>query len=171
MDEADVTTSDIADTGASGSDRDRRRAMFDERVESHDRQHPGYKNHWRELEAILRPIGGWAIVARPDPDPLVGDYLRAGRTFASDGVRIVSGLQRECHRNCANLWRTGDAIAIGTGYALSVDGLWREHSWAWDHDGSIIETTDEREYYFGLQMEGEYARWFADWVDPECGTH
>ena len=62
--------------------------------------------------------------------------------------------------------RRGDAVAVGTGYALSRDLLWREHSWAWDRDGRLIETTETRTRYFGIRMDGPEAEWFADWIDP-----
>jgi hypothetical protein len=71
--------------------------------------------------------------------------------------------------NAVALWRHGEAVAIGTGYALSDDALWREHSWAWDRQGAVIETTEPRVRYFGLRFEGEQADWFAQWVTPQDG--
>jgi YD repeat-containing protein len=68
--------------------------------------------------------------------------------------------------NAVALWRKGDAIAIGTGYALSSDLLWREHSWAWDSEGRLIETTETRTRYFGVRMDGPQADWFANWIAP-----
>ena len=59
------------------------------------------------------------------------------------------------------LWRSGGAVAIGAGYAQSDDLMWRQHSLAWDRDGSLIETTETRKRYFGVRMDGTQAEWFA----------
>jgi hypothetical protein len=43
-----------------------------------------------------------------------------------------------CHENVARLWtdKRWGLVAIGTGYALSEDGLWRRHSWVGYEPGS-----------------------------------
>ena len=41
---------------------------------------------------------------------------------------------------------------IATGYALSGDNLWRQHSWGIDPDGVLAETTDERHAYVGIVL-------------------
>jgi hypothetical protein len=46
----------------------------------------------------------------------------------------------------------GEVPAIGTGYALSEDGLWRQHSWGLREDGGVVETTSGREMYVGLRL-------------------
>ena len=51
-------------------------------------------------------------------------------------------------------------IGIGTGYALSVDGLWRQHSWGVARD-LIIESTEARVKYFGRLLRGADADMFA----------
>ena len=51
-------------------------------------------------------------------------------------------------------------VAIATGYALSDDGLWRQHTWGILRDG-ILETTEARIEYFGLLLQGERADEFA----------
>lgn len=76
------------------------------------------------------------------------------------------GARSNCHVNAVTLWRSGEAVAIGTGYALSDDQLWREHSWAWDRDGYLIETTEPRNRYYGLRMDGPRAERFANWMAP-----
>ena len=48
--------------------------------------------------------------------------------------------------------------------ALSADSLWREHSWAWDREGNLVETTETRTRYFGVRLDGPEADWFADWI-------
>jgi hypothetical protein len=52
-------------------------------------------------------------------------------------------------------------VGIGTGYALSADGLWRQHSWGVRRQG-ILETTAPREKYFGILLQGSSADSFAE---------
>ena len=63
------------------------------------------------------------------------------------------GERPDCHVNAVALWRRGDAIAVGTGYALSPDLIWRQHSWAWDRDGRLIETTETQTRYFSVRVD------------------
>jgi hypothetical protein len=68
-----------------------------------------------------------------------------------------------CHQNVAAAWRnrrTG-IIAIATGYALSDDGLWRQHSWGILRNG-ILETTEVRIRYFGILLQDTRADEFAE---------
>jgi hypothetical protein len=51
--------------------------------------------------------------------------------------------------------------AIGAGYALSDDGLWRPHSWDVDVDGTAVETTIDRQMYVGVTLDGVQALEFA----------
>ena len=70
----------------------------------------------------------------------------------------------QCHLNVARLWnerkKGSRLIGVGTGYALSDDGLWRGHSWGLTKKG-IIETTVRRVKYFGLSLVGEGADLFC----------
>ena len=145
---------------------DERRAAFAARVAEHDRAHPGYAAAWQRFAATLLAIGGTDVVPPGSADPLV-DLLRTeGGVVPAPDVVPRAGEPGDCHVNAVRLWRTGDAVAIGTGYALSADGLWREHSWGVDAAGRIVETTAERVTYYGVTMTGERAQWFADWIDP-----
>ena len=67
-------------------------------------------------------------------------------------VKFVDMTTSGCHNNCDLLLENDDTIKIFTGYALSLDGLWRYHSWCIDKDDSIIETTESRILYFGAQV-------------------
>ena len=52
-----------------------------------------------------------------------------------------------------------------TGYALSDDGLWRQHSWLIAKPGrrwTVIETTCRRLLYYGVVLTEEEARHHAD---------
>jgi hypothetical protein len=47
--------------------------------------------------------------------------------------------------------RSRGAVRIASGYALTGDGLWRQHSWGVDAaDGRVIETTVRRVRYYGV---------------------
>ena len=57
-----------------------------------------------------------------------------------------------------------------TGYALSDDGMWRQHSWCicdageeYIEDSIIIETTEKRLAYFGFIMDEEESEEFVCW--------
>jgi hypothetical protein len=67
-----------------------------------------------------------------------------------------------CHQNIASVWtkRKFGIVGIATGYALSDDGLWRQHSWGILRDG-VLETTQTRQKYFGIVFQGERADFFA----------
>lgn len=109
------------------------------------------------LESRLLEIGGKRFVARDEPDLekiLERGYLREG-----DGAQLVNGTPNRCHGNAAYLWERGEADIV-TGYALSEDGLWRQHSWG-EKDGEIIETTSKREKYYGVRLTDEEAAQFA----------
>lgn len=69
----------------------------------------------------------------------------------------------QCHRNVAKLWvkKPRALSAIGTGYAPSDDGLWRQHSWGSRADGKVVEPTVVRVKYFGLMLKNKEAALFA----------
>jgi hypothetical protein len=72
-----------------------------------------------------------------------------------------------CHQNIAAIWKfqRPRIVSIATGYALSEDGLWRQHSWGILREG-LLETTAERRRYFGILLSGSEADHFA-----ECNPH
>ena len=56
---------------------------------------------------------------------------------------------------------------IATGYALSEDGLWRQHSWVvqpMTRTVKVWETTVERVAYFGVVLNDEECQEFFDTV-------
>jgi hypothetical protein len=143
---------------------EQRREMFESRVRAIDAGNPGYAEKWRAFESIVLKDGGYAIVPRFDPDPFIDALIERGLNYSDGLVFLKPGTERECHINSCKLWEAGEAAAIGSGYGLSEDGLWREHSWAWDFNSRIIETTERRCSYFGLRFEGEDARHYSDWI-------
>ncbi len=114
-----------------------------------------------KLRRVLLALGGEMLVAPPNADPLIPELIEFGFVFSSP-VAMRAGRASECHANVARLWahKRRFLCAIGTGYALSEDGLWRQHSWGISRT-RIIETTVPRVAYFGLAMFGERADVFA----------
>jgi hypothetical protein len=113
------------------------------------------------LKTRLLQLGGSHLVAPVAPDPDLDAILSQG--FLQDSNVILEEMERNsCHWNVAALWlkKQADLIAVGTGYALSKDGLWRQHSWG-IRSASILETTEKRTHYFGLRLSGEDANKFA----------
>jgi hypothetical protein len=113
------------------------------------------------LKPLLLKLGGAYVVApqRPDPDlPLLIEF-----GFVTSGPVLVKSMDHQaCHRNVAEIWkaRKHGVVAIGSGYALSSDDLWWEHSWGILREG-ILETTTKRLKYFGLVLQGAKADSFA----------
>jgi hypothetical protein len=114
------------------------------------------------LKRLLLRLGGDFLVAPPKPDPDIPMLLKSG--FMTNGpVKLKTMNSRACHQNVAAVWkaRKFGIVAIATGYALSEDGLWRQHSWGILRDG-ILETTKLRLKYFGILLQGARADHFAE---------
>lgn len=80
--------------------------------------------------ALLLRFGGDALVAPPKRDPDLRVLLESGFLTAGP-ITLKLMKSSSCHQNVANLWkhRKYGIIGIVTGYALSEDRLWRQHSW------------------------------------------
>ena len=116
----------------------------------------------RALRSLLLDMGGVELVAPPWPDCDVPVLIHAG--FVMEGrVKLRIMERSQSHRNVSRLWgrKRNGLVGIGTGYALSGDGLWRQHSWGVGWRG-IIETTQARVKYFGLLLLGRDADSFAE---------
>jgi hypothetical protein len=115
----------------------------------------------KQLKSLLLKIGGDFIVAPPKEDPEVPRLLRAG--FLMSGPILLKPMKASmCHQNISAVWTKGrkGLIGIATGYALSEDGLWRQHTWGVMRDG-VLESTEERLKYFGLLLQDSAADHFA----------
>jgi hypothetical protein len=70
-------------------------------------------------------------------------------------VVVKGGVRRQsqCHSNTAELWDLNKdrGFKIMTGWALSGDKQWRQHSWG-VHKGKVIETTVKRKAYYGYVL-------------------
>ena len=74
-------------------------------------------------------------------------------------LKQIPGTSRECHRNSCLLWRNNTNVTIVTGYALSDDGLWRQHTWCIMGE-EVWESTTRRELYFGYVLNTKEAEKF-----------
>ncbi len=144
---------------------ERLRHVFQERVDAQDVEHPGYAKEWAGFQETLLRYGGVAVVPPGRPDPMLGIFTKDAEVFSPRTIETVQGTASDCHANVVALWRSGRVIALGTGYGLNGD-LWREHSWGWRSQDRLVETTEPRECYVGVRLEGDRALWFADWIDP-----
>ena len=105
------------------------------------------------LEQKLLTHGGIRMIYRYEPDLKL--LLQRGHIF-NEPVDLVPGDLGQCHSNVARIWNEQRKIhAIVTGYALSEDSLWRQHSWLLRETASIeqhhlVETTIKRIKYFGV---------------------
>jgi hypothetical protein len=107
-----------------------------------------------ELERRLLDLGG-TLALLFLPDPSIGELLARGRYFPGGRALMRLGLPSCCHSNAALLpVQTDGAGRIAFGYALSPDGLWRQHSWGLTiKEGRIVETTERRVRYFGIVLD------------------
>jgi hypothetical protein len=145
---------------------DRLLALYRGRVAGYANVGPAYMQRWTHWCRRLLAYGGDLVVPPKQPDEDLDELLTRGQPHTS-AARAVPGDHNACHANAAILWVDGTVASIGTGYALSDDGLWRQHSWGIDTDGSLVETTVDRTRYVGLTLSGVAALRFAvsnaDW--------
>ena len=114
---------------------------------------------WTKLRRRLLDLGGEEIAARYEEDLEI--LLLLGEEFVGKSRRRP-GEQSQCHRNAGRLYRNGELAAIATGWALSDDRIWRQHSWGIDWKGRIVETTEPRLMYFGVYLVRQSADRFAE---------
>jgi hypothetical protein len=127
--------------------------FYRKRVDGYPDAPAGFSERWRTWCTLLLGRGGALVVPHHGPDAHLENLIASAIDFPIP-ARPIPGSDNQCHRNVAALWARGEAPAIGTGYALSSDELWRQHSWAIDTDGTVLETTSsERLAYIGLRLE------------------
>lgn len=130
---------------------DFQRQMLTERLEGAQATDP----RWAALARRLLDIGGELIAVWAEPD--LSQLLDRGCEWPTEGARLAEGERSRCHHNVARLVLGGAAAEWVTGWALSEDGIWRQHSWAFDT--VVVETTVPRVAYFGFAMsEAEQLR-------------
>lgn len=108
-------------------------------------------------EKLLSLVG--KSVKLPSIEEDLDDILNKG-IFLNNNNNCVyrKGRPSQCHANSFDLFEhvNGDDFRIMTGYALSDDGVWHQHSWCYDLKEKLIyETTEKRISYFGFIMSLE----------------
>lgn len=134
----------------------------------------------RLRDRLIGFAGDMACVAYRDLD--LEDILAHGQLWCGavvDNARMRRGRPCDCHNNVRKLWananpRDVDGVRrrasarlrfIATGYALSSDGMWRQHSWLIERSERtlrLIETTAPRIAYYGFAMTERRADSFCD---------
>jgi hypothetical protein len=80
-----------------------------------DEIYPGYAAAWGRLATVV--LGhGVRVVAPLVPEMLVDVLSEQGKPWAAE-VRHLPGRASSCHDNSIELWMSGEAASIGTGYA------------------------------------------------------
>lgn len=149
------------------ADEDAEQADWIARIRRRNRRLFQQQPELKQLEAKLLQLGG-KLVPFPVPRPgyLSEPYAKKllARGYAQPGApaRYQRGQANSCHSNAARLWASNPRrYAIESGYALSRDGGWREHSWIYDlKDRQIIESTEKRVKYFGFRLTDPEAKTF-----------
>lgn len=119
------------------------------------------KNHLGKLDELRKRLlsFGGDTACMPIHEEDLGNIMTRGQFFYGDHARMRKGEPCRCHSNSSLLWNANRGkCQIATGYALSEDGIWRQHSWgvqpltlSW----RVWETTQKRVAYFGFVMTDE----------------
>ena len=120
-----------------------------------------------ELKDILLDYGGESVCF-PYIEEDLGRIIERGILWDGADAEMMLGQPSQCHMNSAYCWDANrDKTTIATGYALSEDGMWRQHSWCVgfydDETPYIVETTSPRIAYYGFPMTyAECERFFYE---------
>lgn len=106
------------------------------------------------LREVLLEFGGFEVCFPSfESEKDLKALLTTGQAWRSRGLKMRRGRDIRCHANSALLWDANrDRLQIATGYALSKDGMWRQHSWCIEkrpRRPRVVETTLPRLCYFG----------------------
>lgn len=138
---------------------------FQNTLEDMKKIHPSMDSRLFTLHQKLLDFAGEAVCFPPYEEDL-DNILSHGQFWVGSNVKLMCGEPSQCHANSANLWEQNkDTTRICTGYALSEDGMWRQHSWiVWHkaHSNQIVETTAKRIAYYGFVMPYDMCQQFVD---------
>lgn len=121
-------------------------------------QDPKEQRHFEKLKAKLLAIGGNEVVARRSLH--LDIILKRGRFMNASLSRKVKSVPNTGHFNAVIRYiehylrpatmrdRSRDRCQIGSGYALSSEGLWYQHYWL-VKNYAILETGPKPRAYFG----------------------
>jgi hypothetical protein len=89
-------------------------------------------------------------------EPFLELLLEFGQIWPEEGVGFLKGKRSNCFFNSIRYVLAHEkTMSLVLGYALSEDGLWRQHGWVWNSKKErILETTVNRELYFGIGITG-----------------
>lgn len=123
------------------------------------------------LRDRLLSINGESVCL-PDIEEDYDNIMTYGQIWIGQKkIQMMRGTPCQCHRNACELYLANrnfkdGILRIATGYALSKDSMWRQHSWLVLRKArsyKIIETTEKRELYFGFCMNDEMTENFCYW--------
>lgn len=133
-----------------------------------------YASDESEIMRRLLDFGGYAVVMawhESDAEAI----LERGQLWYGDRIIMQKGEPSQCHTNSAMLWEANksrtlegpyrEELALATGYAMSEDGLWRQHSWCVLRTPArvkVVETTVLKVAYYGFVMTHAEAERFAE---------
>ncbi|WP_455649817.1 hypothetical protein [Enterocloster citroniae] len=107
-----------------------------------------------ELRKRLLTIGG-EEVCMPCYESDLDLILKYGQLWTGK-PKMMQGESSACHYNSSLIWEENKKdMLIATGYGLSEDGMWRQHSWLIHlrpRSNKIIETTVPRIAYYGVAL-------------------
>lgn len=125
------------------------------------------KPAFEDLEKKLLSIGGIRVVHQPEED--LESILVRGQIFKPKTIKLMPMKPNRCHGNAGIFWKNfSDAngftnVQIVTGWCLSEDDLWRQHSFIYQPiSDRIVETTTKRKIYFGFALDVSESLWFHE---------
>lgn len=119
------------------------------------------------LRDKLLTFGGH-LACMPLFDRDIDKILDNGEFLFGDHAQHIKGERNRCHQNSARYWaanRNKGEYHIATGYALSDDGCWRQHTWVVapkNGEWQVLESTTDRVAYFGAVLSQSESMAFAD---------
>ena len=127
------------------------------------RGHPYANPALEPLKERLLGIYGKAVCL-PFTEPDLDDIMKRGELWRGYRALMCRGEPCHCHANSGELWlQHEEDLAICTGYAMSDDAMWRQHTWCVQHeDDRVVETTTRRVLYYGYRMTFEEAEKFVE---------
>jgi len=113
------------------------------------------------LTRFLVAIGGVAACVNLEED--AEKIMSRGKMFRGYNARMMRGEPSNCHANSVRLFLNNTkTLELCTGYAMSRDGVWRQHSWCFARKSKIVvETTTRRVLYFGFILNRDEMEHFA----------
>jgi hypothetical protein len=110
----------------------------------------------QQLRDKLLSYGGEEALVRTSdiPSDEITRLMTRGEFWTGSKADFNKMRAINCHGNSVCLMEKGLGEVVN-GYALSQDGMWRNHSWLLQSNGRLIETTVRRKAYFGVVLSRE----------------